>query len=167
MADLIVEDFTGLTNSNVYASVEQFQEFAELNGIDLGERTDSELAIFLVRATNFIDSFENQMVGKRLNPEQSLAFPRSKSCKGNPHLYDMRGLMKALFYAVEAQLAGFSLLPIAVTKDDLIKKEKIEGLEVQYSEDLMPIAVLGKFPMIERYLTPYLHQIGYNVKVGR
>ena len=169
MANLIVEDNTGLTNSNVYATVEQFKEFAELNGLNVDNVDDDQLAVYLVRATNFIDSLESQMVGKRLNPEQALAFPRqrSNSCSGNPHLYDMRGLVKALFYCVEAQSLGFSLLPVNISKDDIIKKEKIDVLEVQYSDDMLSEVLFGKFPMAERYLSPYLVSNGYNLSVGR
>lgn len=169
MADLIVEDKTGLVNANVYASVEDFTTFAELNGIDLEEIDEEKLAIYLVRATNFIDSLESQMVGKRLNPEQALAFPRKRqsSCSGSPHLYDMRGLIKALFYCVEAQCLGFSLLPVNISKNDIIKKEKIDVLEVQYSEDMLTEVLFGKFPMVERYLSPYLQCFGGSVTVGR
>lgn len=169
MATLIVEDKTGLVDANVYASVDEFREFAELNGMDVEDVEDDQVAIYLVRATNFIDSLESQMVGKRLNPEQSLAFPRqrSNSCTGNPHLYDMRGLIKALFYCVEAQSLGFSLLPVNISKDDIIKKEKIDVLEVQYSEDMLANVLFGKFPMVERYLTPYLISNGYSLSVGR
>ena len=169
MADLIVENNTGLTNANVYASVDSFKNFAELNGIDIENIEDDKLAIYLVRATNFIDSLESQMVGKRLSPEQSLAFPRKRqsSCSGSPHLYDMRGLIKALYYCVEAQCLGFSLLPVNISKDDIIKKEKIDVLEVQYSEDMLTEVLFGKFPMVERFLTPYLQQFGGTLTVGR
>lgn len=170
MANLIVEDQTGLSNANVYASVADFRSFAELNGMEkVEDLDDEELAVYLVRATNFIDSLEMQMVGKRLNPEQNLAFPRKRklSCSGNPHLYDMRSLIKALFYCVEAQVQGFSLLPTSITKDDLIKKEKIDVLEVQYSEDLLSEVIFGKFPIIERFLSPYLQSFGGVLTVGR
>ena len=169
MATLIVEDNTGLINANVYASVDEFRQFAELNGIKIENVENEQIAIYLVRATNFIDSLENRMIGKRLNPEQALAFPRQQlnSCSGNPHLYDMRNLKKALFYAVEAQCLGFSLLPVNVSKDDIIKKEKIDVLEVQYSEDMLTDVLFGKFPMVERYLSQYLISNGYTLSVGR
>ena len=109
------------------------------------------------------------MLGKRLNPQQELAFPRyrNSSCGGSKHLYDIRGIKKALFYAVEAQCLGFNLLPVNVGKDDIIKKEKIDVLEVQYSEDQLENVILGKFPMVERYLSPYLQSYGYTLSVGR
>lgn len=169
MAILIVEDNTGLVNANTYASVNEFHQFAELNGMNIENIEDDQLAVYLVRATNFIDSLENRMVGKRLNPKQSLAFPRQQlnSCSGNPHLYDIRNLKKALFYAVEAQSLGFSLLPVNVSKDDIIKKEKIDVLEVQYSEDMLTEVLFGKFPMVERYLNQYLINTGFSLSVGR
>lgn len=169
MATLIVEDNTGLVDANVYASVDEFRQFAKLNGMETEDVEDEQVAIYLVRATNFIDSLENRMVGKRLNPEQALAFPRQQlnSCSGNPHLYDMRNLKKALFYAVEAQSLGFSLLPVNVSKDDIIKKEKIDVLEVQYSEDMLTEVLFGKFPMVERYLNQYLVNNGFTLSVGR
>lgn len=169
MADLVVEDQTGLPNANCYVSVKEFTDFAELNGIAYDDKDEDELAIFIVKATNFIDSFETQMIGKRLNPEQALAFPRikTKSCSGSMYLYDMRNLKKALFYCVEAQCSGFSLLPISVSKDDIIKKEKIDTLEVQYHEKLLDDVMLGRFPMVERYLSLYLIQNSYSLQVER
>ena len=79
----------------------------------------------------------------------------------------MRNLKKALFYAVEAQSLGFSLLPVNVSKDDIIKKEKIDVLEVQYSEDMLTEVLFGKFPMVERYLNQYLVNNGFTLSVGR
>ena len=169
MANLIVEDKTGLETSNVYASVREFQKFAELIGLAIDDIDDDQLAVFLVRATHFIDSLEPDFVGKRLNPMQALAFPRVESnCGHIKHLYDMRGLTKALFYAVEAQCLGFSLLPTSITRDDIVTKEKIEGaLEVQYDSSSFKDVLFGKFPMVERYLRPYLKNTKGVVEVGR
>ena len=157
MAELIVEDMTGLENANSYCSMAEYRTFAELNDHDPLE--DKDLAVFLARATNFVDSLENSFVGKRLNSSQSLAFPRviEGSCSKTPHLYPMSNLKKAVLYAVVAQSEGFSLLPTTISKDDYISKEKIEGaLEVQYSSEYFSKNVLSKFPIIERYLTEYL-----------
>ena len=158
MAELIVEDLTGLENANSYCSLADYHTFAQLNGYETIE--DEDLAIYLVRATNFIDSLESNFVGKRLNPSQALAFPRTVEgycCSKNPHLYPTGSLKKAVFYAVLAQSEGFSLLPTTISKDDFVSKEKIEGaIEVQYSNEYFSKNLLGKFPMIERYLTEYL-----------
>lgn len=168
MANLIVEDKTGLPDANVYIGIADFKEFAILNGIDCEGFSDDQLAVFLVRATNFVDSFESKLVGKRLNPQQALAFPRvqPKTCNGM-HLYDMRNWVKAVCYCVEVQCKGFSLLPVKIEKDDIVKKETIQVLEVQYDDKLLPDVILGKFPMVERYLSEYIVTLDYSLKVGR
>lgn len=168
MAELIVEDQTGLSNANVYVSKEEYIEFAQLNGYD--ELDENDLAIYLVRATNFIDSLETSFVGKRLNPDQALAFPRidpNFSCEVS-HLYSMKNLKKAVMFAVVAQSEGLSLLPTTLSKDDFVSKEKIENaIEVQYSDRYFTSDLVQRFPMIERYLKEYMVSIGANVKVGR
>lgn len=167
--NIIVEDLTGLDNANVYCSIEEYKQFAELNGYDLPE--DDEIAIFLVRASNFIDSNEKHFVGKRLNPSQALAFPRVYDgyfCGKTPHLYSMHNLKKAVLYAVYAQSEGFNLLPISVSKDDFVSKEKIEGaIEVQYSSEYFSKNLIAKFPMVEKYLSEYIISLGGQLKVIR
>lgn len=170
MADLVIENSTGLSNANSYCSLAEYKDFAELNGYD-ADQTDPELAIFLVRATNFIDSFEDVFVGKRLNPSQALAFPRKAigfSCNDDPHLYSMNSLKKAVMYGVVAQVEGFSLLPTQISKDDFISKEKIEGaIEVQYSSEYFSKNLLAKFPMIERCLSEYITNNQSQLQVSR
>lgn len=170
MADLIVEDMTGLENANSYVSIDEYKSFAELNGYDLDD--DKDLAIYLVRATNFVDGFENKFLGKRLSPLQSLAFPRSidkdNFCGEVSRLYSMQNLKKAVMFAVVAQSQGLSLLPISVSKDDFVSREKIEGaIDVQYSSEYFSNNLLIKFPMVERYLSEYFVNNSYNLSVGR
>ena len=51
MAKLIIENGIGVTGANVYASVAEFQSFAELNGINIEDFDEDQLAIYLVRGT--------------------------------------------------------------------------------------------------------------------
>ena len=110
MVNLVVEDGTGLENANSYISVADLRQFALENGIDLESEEDEQLAIYLIRSTNFIDSVEYRFVGTRLSVTQSLAFPRVKKCN-RLHLYDMRNLRKAICFAVEVLAKGESLVP--------------------------------------------------------
>lgn len=170
MADLVIENATGLSNANSYCSLAEYKDFALLNGYTT-DHTDPELAVFLVRATNFIDSFEDVFVGKRLNPSQALAFPRKAigfSCNDDPHLYSMNSLKKAVLYAVVVQVEGFNLLPIEISKDNFISKEKIEGaIEVQYSNEYFSKNLLAKFPMVERCLNEYIGNSRSQIQVSR
>lgn len=167
--NIIKEDLTGLENANSYCSVDEYKQFAELNGYDLPD--ENEIAIFLIRATNFIDSNENKFVGKRLNPLQALAFPRiydGYSCSKKQHLYSMLNLKKAVLYAVYAQSQGFNLLPTTISKDDFVSKEKIEGaIEVQYSSEYFSKNLIAQMPIVEQYLSEYINNKAGQLKVVR
>lgn len=167
--NIIKEDLTGLENANSYCSIDDYKQFAELNGYE--NPTDNDIAIFLVRATNFIDSSENNFVGKRLNPSQALAFPRvydGYSCSGKLRLYSMHNLKKAVLYAVYAQSEGFNLLPTTISKDDFVSKEKIEGaIEVQYSSEYFSKNLIAQMPIVEQYLSEYFNNKAGQLKVVR
>lgn len=169
MVNLVVENGTGLDNANAYVGIDQARHFALENDMEFPE-DDDELAILLIRATNFFDSFENSFVGTRLSPTQQLAFPRASDCN-RLHLYDMRNLQKALMYAVEVLATGESLVPKKLEKEDYVKKEKLDVLEVQYDSDyfksLGSVDLLSKYPMIYNYMRGYIRSMGYSVKVGR
>ena len=170
MAKLIIETGNGLESANAYVSLKEVRNFSELNGISLPDG-DDDLAILIVKATNYIDSLESQFVGKRLLPEQNLAFPRvlGQSCNNSSvRLADMRNLKKAVFYAIEVLALGNNLMPTMVSRDDIVTKEKIDGaIEVAYSESNMKHVLLPQFPMIARYLADYLQPSSGQVRVGR
>lgn len=170
MVKLIVETGVGLESANAYVSVREVRNFSERNGISLPD-DDDDLAILVVKATNYIDSLESQFVGKRLLPEQNLAFPRilGRSCDNSSvRLADMRNLKKAVFYAIEVLALGNNLMPTMVSRDDIVTKEKIDGaIEVTYSDSNMKYVLLPQFPMIARYLADYLQQSSGQVRVGR
>ena len=170
MVNLVVEDGTGLENANSYISVADFRQFALENGIDLESEEDEQLAVYLIRSTNFIDSVEYRFVGTRLSVTQSLAFPRVKKCN-RLHLYDMRNLRKAICFAVEVLVKGESLVPTKLNKEDFVKTEQLDVLKVQYSEEYFKNVsgydVLSNYPMIANNLRGYLKQANFNPTVGR
>lgn len=170
MAKLIVETGSGLETANAYVSIDEVRKFSELNGISL-PTDDDNLAVLIIKATNYIDSLESQFVGKRLLPKQNLAFPRmlGGNCDNSSvRLADMRNLKKAVFYAIEVLALGNNLLPTMISRDDIVTKEKIDGaIEVAYSESNMKYVLLPQFPMIARYLADYLQSSSAQVRVGR
>lgn len=170
MVNLVVEDGTGLDNANSYVSVDDFRQFALENSIDVESEEDEQLAVYLIRSTNFIDSLEYRFVGTRLSVTQSLAFPRAKVCNRS-HLYDMRSLKKAICFAVEVLVSGESLVPTKLNKDDFVKSEQLDVLKVQYSEEyfknVSSYDILNNYPMIANNMHAYLKQANFNPTVGR
>ena len=73
---MIVEDGTGLKDSNSYTSVEFADDYFSARGVSGWETlTVAQKESALIRATDFIDNIY-QWYGKKATSEQSLRFPR-------------------------------------------------------------------------------------------
>lgn len=130
-----VEDGTGMTDSNSYVSVVSADAYFSARGVsewqDIGE-TAKESA--LIRATDYVDSIF-QWHGKKLNPNQSLRFPRSSliDYEGN----EISGIPNCLKQAVcDAALIvsqGIELFQTKEANGD-ITSEKIGELSFTYSK---------------------------------
>ena len=167
MSDVEVIDFTGVhTKGNSYLTVEAVTNFLVALNIDV---SNLDVAQSLFKAIDFIDSFEFDFKGERLDSNQPLAFPRAigLSCRGVPRLLNTQGLIKAVLHAVEVVAKGSDLSPVIVDKEAFVTKKKLDVLEKQYSDKYAKSAgSLSQFPMIERYLLPYM-KVRKNPSVGR
>lgn len=169
MINLVVDDGTGLPDANSYVSLVEVRQFLLENGLDEND-DDEDLSINLIRATNFIDSFESYFVGRRFTDTQRLAFPRANLCN-SLHLYDSRNLKKAVCYAVDLLNQGVNLFPTKLTSDHYVKKEKLDVLEIQYHDNYFRrtqgIDMLGEFPIIANLMNGYIKSTGYVIGVSR
>ena len=94
----IVEDGTGLVDSNSYADVEEMRDFFSLRGIDLSIVSDANMQAGLVNATDYVDKrFASRFVGYIKTEEQALQWPRVVKAsgrytyKGESEFYDYGG----------------------------------------------------------------------------
>lgn len=72
---LILEDGTGLDNSNTYTTVLEVKAFAALRGVTLP--ADDALEILLIKAMDFIEAQRVRFSGSKATLLQSLQFPRT------------------------------------------------------------------------------------------
>lgn len=161
---LIVENGEGLKDADVYFSFADLKDDLDKYGVEIEE---SELNRALLNVTTYINSFEEQFVGKRLTPEQALAFPRVIESD----LVQTTSLKKAVTQGLVLIASGVNLLS-TFSKDDFVKKEKIEGaVEVQYdSNGLYKFHSDSGFaiqPTILTYLKPYFINNSFQLKVYR
>lgn len=166
MANIIVEDFTNtVRNANSYVSVEQAREF--LNNRDV-ESDDEDISRFLLKAMDFIESFEGRFKGSRLDSTQPLAFPRVVGWNGSvPRLLATNNLIRAVLHCVEILASGSDLLPLKLNREDFVTKKKLDVLEKQYSDKwASSFGALSNFPLIENYLSVYFNST-INPDVGR
>lgn len=132
---MIVEDGTGLTDSNSYVSVVFADDYFSVRNISEWEKleeTAKESA--LIRATDYVDNIF-QWYGKKLNYEQSLRFPRSNlvDYEGNA----IKGIPNCLKQAVcDAALVisqGTDLFQTKEANGDIVS-ETIGQLSFTYSK---------------------------------
>lgn len=70
---IVVEDGTGLANSNSYVDVAGLRDFAALRGVTLPV-ADSDCEILLIKAMDYIEL--KNFIGKKNSDEQALSWPR-------------------------------------------------------------------------------------------
>lgn len=139
---LVIEDGTGLVNSNTYVDVAAARLYAINRGVPLSS-DDDVIASQLIKAADYLNSLECDFKSLRVNDSQALAFPRVGY--GVP-----QAIKNAQMQAVIEQANGFDLMP-TVTASNYITKEKVGDLEVTYAD---PIAagISPSFPAISALL---------------
>lgn len=146
--NLIVEDGTGLTNSNTYASIIEVKEFAANRGVTLSVN-DDDVAVQLIKAADYINSLECEFKSLRLKDSQALAFPRVTI--GLPN-----AVKNAQMQAVIEQANGFDLMP-TVNASNYVTKEKVGDLEITYADPIQA-GITPVFPAIKALLFSLLKE---------
>ena len=147
--DIIIENGTGVENSNTYLSIDEFQDIADMLGHSYTGWSTDETMARLIRSTIILDStYRNSYPGTRLKNEQGLEWPRRQA-----HYYDGGTINddvvpKEVKYAqVEMVFAlGNNLQPV-VNINGSIKEERVK---VDVIEDQKKYNYVNKFdrPMI-------------------
>lgn len=140
--ELIVEDGTGLINSNTYSTIVEARSYAINRGITLSVN-DDDVAIQLIKAADYINSLECEFKSLRLKDSQALSFPRVNI--GLPN-----AVKNAQMQAVIEQANGFDLMP-TITASNYITKEKVGDLEITYADPIQA-GMRPIFPLIESLL---------------
>lgn len=147
----VVEDGTGLSNSNAYISVEELVSYAGDRGIDVScyDTQDMQGAIVL-SSLDWIDPFYT-FKGEPLNSDQAMQLPT--------HQVGMEPKIKqAVCMATILQLQGNLELSVS-SQNGAIKKEfsKVDVIEeeIEYQEGTQ-LSYKQNTPAIDRLLQPYL-----------
>jgi hypothetical protein len=163
---LIVEDGTGLSNSNSYLSVADADTYHTtlLNSAWTGSNSVKEAA--LRKATNYLDeSFA--WVGTIKSLSQALNWPRT-----NAHDSQGRDVSNSVPVKIKNAVAELALLSLTedlsptISNSNYIKREKVGEIEVEYQSGA-PIS--NQYPKISKLLSDlYVYRNGGNsVKLVR
>lgn len=155
----VVEDGTGLVNSNSYVAVQEYRDYYADRGIDKSSETDAQIEGYLVRSTEFVD-LTYKFLEDTLTTTQALEFPR---------LIDEvdTELPSRVVYATI--IMGNHLATTVDPYDDPIKnikskKEKVGPIETDISYvtggNAKPSNPAVNYPSVTAYLKPYLDTTG-------
>lgn len=132
---MIVEDGTQVTNSDTYVSRADYIAYALTLGITVPDTVVSDNQ--LIKAAEYIDQHEGNLIGNRFTRDQAMAFPRS-DLYIEGYYWTTTEIPRQL---VSCQLAfaldikdGDDLYNRSNNPNTPVKKEKIDGaVEVEYA----------------------------------
>jgi hypothetical protein len=161
----LVEDGTGLPNSNSYESVAEFNDYCSLRGLEItANYNDTDKQRALIKATEYIDLVKN-FKGRRLLSTQALKFPRAYLKDPEFCGVYIEGIPSKLKYALSEYAYRELVNPGSLIPDP---ETDASGLQVQSSfEKVGPIeekkTYLGSsvktvkpFPKADKYLVDYV-----------
>ena len=151
----IVEDGTGLTDANSYASVQEYRDYASNRSIDVTSELDASIQGSLVRATDYVD-LTYIYVGEQSNsPIQALEFPRTLD---EVDLLLPTRVTKATI-EMAFDLASGSNVFKDETKNITEIKEKVGPIETGTKYDVQSSLYRSngaRFPVADKLLKPYI-----------
>ncbi len=134
---LVIEDGTGKTNSNSFATAAETIAYAEARGFSFPS-VEADVEPLLVKAADFLLGLEEGMKGLRTNQDQRLPFPRVRVLLFKNVDYiasdEIPGRLKEvqMRLAVSAYANSNTLIPDGTGQE--VVREKVGPLEVQYAE---------------------------------
>lgn len=163
MATLVVEDGTGLSDANVYSSMEESDEYHESVGHTAwAEGADSPDTLRIqakIRGAAYIDrKYASQWPGVRLNGrEQSMAWPRSNAYDVYGEEIDDASVPREVITAAhEAEWREFldpgSLSPDVIAAQQVIE-ERVGSIAVRYSDTTALSASIPSITAIDEILS--------------
>lgn len=166
---LVVEDGTGKTDAQTYATVEDLKTFAPLRGIDLSEYDDPGLEVLLIKAMDYIESKAASFKGHRANAIQALQWPRADVWDVDfpGALLESTEVPRQLVYA-QMQLAidamSIDLQPNQLPTDKgPLLQEKIEGVITKIWDKPKSQPYTPGLAKAEAHLAPLLKRNGLSL----
>lgn len=132
---ITVEDGSNVPNANSYLSIEDARTFAANRGIVL-PADDDEVAVMIIKAMDYVESFGCEYQGKPTYPTQALTWPRTGAiinCAEFPGDQIPSDLKAALAQSIIAVNSGINLFPNIVPQD-YVTEETVGPITTKYAD---------------------------------
>lgn len=161
---LIVEDGTGMVDSNSYVSVADARTYALARGVTLPV-DEATVESFIVQGMDYIEAKRLRFKGEKTYPDHPQALQWPRTCVDIddypfPENAIPPALVSALCQAAMEVFAGNDLSPTVVA-GAAIKREKVDVLETEYmtAQDMGTTGFGPAYPKVENLLAP-LYNVG-------
>ena len=163
---LVIEDGSGLPDSNSYVTLDQARAYALARGVEL-PADDAQAEALLIQAMDYLEAQRAKYQGRKTYPGvQSLQWPRTGviiDCDYNlPASVIPTELKAAQMQSSMEVFAGLSLLPSSDGR--VVKREKVDVIETEYATgaDIGPGGLMGtpSFPAVDALLEPLFNACG-------
>lgn len=132
---IIVEDGTGVINSNSYCDIDYVKHYCITRGLEL-PASDEEIKMATLLAMNYIESKADNFMGHLTDATQSLQFPR-KLLKVNNYLRSDNEIPKELkdaqAYAAYLITTGEDLQPLV--SSDILTEASVASLSAKFKQN--------------------------------
>ena len=155
---IIVEDGSGVNNANSYVTSEYFTAFAAARGAALPSDSDA-LAVLLIRATDYLETFAYEYIGSRFSTTQGLSWPRIEAYSGLTLVCGQNEIPNALKMA-QCQCGigifnGFD--PMAnVSAEDYVIERTIGPITTKFANPV-EVGISAKLSAVDSLLAPLLN----------
>lgn len=132
---ITVEDGSNVPNANSYLSIASARVFAANRGVTLSAN-DDEVAVQIIKAMDYIESFGCEYQGRPTYETQALTWPRTGAiinCVEFPADQIPNDLKSALAQAIIAVNAGIELFPNIVPQD-YVTEETVGPITTKYAD---------------------------------
>jgi hypothetical protein len=158
---MTVEDGTGLSTANSYASVAEADAYHTLRGNTAWTGADEVKEAALIRATSYITGeYSSRWPGYRSSATQALDWPRSEALDSDG--YYQSGVPVAVKVAtIEAallELVTAGTLTESQDRGGAIVREKVGPIETEYSDNAPTGTV---YPTIKLALSRLVQPVGF------
>lgn len=160
---LVIEDGSVVADANSYATIAELRAYAASRGASLPV-TDAEVESLLIRAADYLGSFEQQYVGTRQSVDQELSWPRTGAYVNGFIVEDdeiPKMLKRAQMQtAIEVSL-GFD--PLTGTSGSFVKRTKVDVIETEFATPLelgAGYTTGAQLPAVAALLAPMLRNSG-------
>ena len=153
---ITIEDGSNVANANSFVTIAEVRAYAAERGVSLSA-TDDDVAVQIIKAKDYLESFANRYQGEIANENQSLQWPRiDVYISGSETAFPSNAIPKQLKAAqcatVLAINEGVDIMP-NYSAADFVVEEQVGPIKTKYA-DPSKVGITPTLTGVEALLQP-------------